>query len=345
MTRSGLIPLCVLAACAISGAVATPALAGGGLPWVVEGKELGAGESVNTTASNVGAFKLKTSVITLVCNKTAATGTIKGGTPGTDTEKFKFTECSVEGHPSCTVNSPSEAAGTIVMEAKTELVYVGSKVEAEKEEGKLGEIFTPVSGETFVEIVVGGSGCPLFTKGEQELKGSMIAEITPVNIEGKVVKLILPASAIKKGYRWLKTGEVTEVASSLKVFGVIEAVFSGEASLELEGGKAFGAYRNSAAITVVSPSESTVNFGKVSGEEAREVIYSTESGSWTTNGYTLTGVEGSTSAFTVTDECSGTYKKGETCKVEVTLKPVSGKYVAKLTLEGGPTITLEGSKK
>jgi hypothetical protein len=59
----------------------------------------------------------------------------------------------------------------------------------------------------------GSGGSPLFTKGEQELKGSIIAEVTPVNTEGPAEKLILPASPIKKAYQWLKAGEVKEITA------------------------------------------------------------------------------------------------------------------------------------
>jgi hypothetical protein len=145
-----------------------------------------------------------------------------------------------ESHKECTVHSPGEAVGTIATAAKTEVVYLGKEEEAKKEEGKLGDLFTPVSGETFVEIDIGGSGCPIFSKGEQEVKGSVIGEITPVATMAKIGTEIFPSKAIKKAYKWESAGTVKEVKAELDVFGVIEAVQIGEAEVELESGEEWG---------------------------------------------------------------------------------------------------------
>jgi hypothetical protein len=185
-------------------------------------------------------FILHTSVITIVCKHMHTHIDFAGGTPARSHSSTVFTECEVEGHSSCTVNSPSAAVGTIAVSTKSEVIYLGSEKEAEKEEGKMGDLFSPESGETFVELVIGGTGCPLFTKGEQEVKGTVIGEIEPVGTMGTVGLQIFPTSAIKKGFKWLKSGTVEEVKSSLKVFSVIEAVESGEAEVSLSSGEEWG---------------------------------------------------------------------------------------------------------
>jgi hypothetical protein len=253
MTRARRILLTALAACLVGGVGAAPALAGP--VWVVEGSELEAGKTSNTTArkaSGSGNFKLKTSLITIECKSATSTGTIIGGVPGTGTAKVKFTECFVKGktEAECHVNSPGESVGTIVTEAKRELVYLGSETEAKKEEGELGLLFSPKSGETFVEIQVNGTKCPLFTKGGQEVKGNVIAEVAPVNSEAKVERLIFPAPPITKAFRWIKAGEVEEVKASLKAFGIIGVELIGEAEVELEGKEQFGPLAALVKITV-----------------------------------------------------------------------------------------------
>ena len=78
----------------------------------------------------------------------------------------------------------------------------------------------------------------------------MIAEITPTETEAKDQALAFPASSIKKAFRWIKAGEVTEVKAALKVFGVIEAVLSGEEGTELENEDVFVALPNGGGPTI-----------------------------------------------------------------------------------------------
>jgi len=181
------------------------------------------------------------SLLTIVCKNVIIHKTLVGGNPGRAHLVILKRECEVEGHPSCTVNSVGEPAGSIVYEAKGELVYLGTKEEAEKEEGKLGLLMVPEEGETFTTIEVGGSGCPLFTKGEEELQGSAIAEVTPVNATATAGKEILPATTINHGWKWISKGKVKEVTAELDAFGILEAAPSGELEGEIEGGEEWGA--------------------------------------------------------------------------------------------------------
>jgi len=223
--------LALAAALTISAAVSATALAAGPV-WRIEGTELGAGESANVRANSKTAFTLKAgSLITIVCGKATATGTIDGGEPGTDNSKITFAECVVKGDEStCHVNSPKAKEGTIETEAKTELVFLN------KEETKVGDLFTPESGSTFVELDVAGTKCPSLTKGTNKVEGSVAAEVKPVGEEVKIGELIFPTKAIKSVVR----AGGSEVSVGITVFGIIEAVLNGETSVELESGKAFG---------------------------------------------------------------------------------------------------------
>jgi hypothetical protein len=191
-------------------------------------------------AGNV--FKLKTSLITIECTSLHSHINLIGGTPAKDMATIEFTGCSVEGKTAteCHVNSPGQPEGSITTSANTEVIYLGTEKEAEKEEGKLGDLFTPESGETFVELVVNGTKCPTFTKGEQEVKGSVIGEIKPVESMGKVGEQIFPTTSIAKGWQWTSAKKVKEVKASLKVFGVINAVQIGEAEVMLGTNEEWG---------------------------------------------------------------------------------------------------------
>lgn len=208
------------------------------------------GGGIPASALNLGNFVLHTSLITIICKHMHSEVALLGGVPAQDDANIHFLECEVEGHSSCTVNSPGASTGLILVTGvKTKVIYLGTKKEAEKEEGKLGDLFTPAggatSGETFVELVIGGTGCPLFTKGEQEVKGSVIGEIAPVNSMAKEGKQIFPTTAIKEGWQWVSKGKVEPVEKvSLNVFGVIEAVQSGEADVSLNSGEEWGVTRS-----------------------------------------------------------------------------------------------------
>lgn len=196
---------------------------------------------VDAVATNVGAYKLKAgTLITISCTTVKAPVQLEGGMPAAGHTQIKYSGCSVEGHPLCEVNSPGAAADTIETDASMEVIYLGSKAEAETEKGKLGAIFRPEVGEVFVTLDIGGEECPPFTMGEEKIKGTMIGELSPTNSMQKIGKVIFPATAIKKGYRWIKKGEVAEVTAKLSAFGVIEVTQSGESQVELETGEVFG---------------------------------------------------------------------------------------------------------
>ena len=246
VSRIRLILVAALAVFALSAVAASSASAAGPLWLNASGKLASSSESLLALGLNLGHFTLTAgSLITILCEHLHAHTTLLGGMPAKDDTHLHFLNCTVVGHPNCTVNSPGAEVGLILVSGvKSEVVYLGTQTEAEAEKGKLGDLFTPsggkTSGETFVELVIGGSGCPLFTKGEQEVKGSVIGEITPVNSMGTEGKQIFPSTAIKSAWRWLGKGSVEEVTAGLDVFGVIEAIQSGEADIWLENGEEWG---------------------------------------------------------------------------------------------------------
>jgi hypothetical protein len=97
-----------------------------------------------------------------------------GGTPGKDHGIILKRECTIEGktETECHVNSPGEPAGSITYAVKSVLVYIGTKEEAKKEEGKLGDLLEPEEGTTFVTIEVAGTNCPIFTKEQTKSKAA-----------------------------------------------------------------------------------------------------------------------------------------------------------------------------
>jgi len=185
------------------------------------------------------------SLVTFECAAMSSTGSLVGGPPANSHVAIVFKECSVAGRSreECHVNTIGRAIGIIAINGKEEVLYIGAQAEAEKEKGQLGELLTPETGEVLTETIVNGTNCPLFSKGEQEIKGGAIGEITPVNSMGIEEKQIFPTTAIKSGYRWIKAGEVKEVSVALSLFGAIESVMSGEEKMVLESGEEWGVSR------------------------------------------------------------------------------------------------------
>jgi hypothetical protein len=134
-----------------------------GTGW--ESKELAAGETRKITFKNNGNTKLKTASDLIECEKAEQTGTeneIIGGSPGTDKAKIKFTKCTVvKPNLGCEVRSvqtPEVPFGTIEVAVNTELVYTGTKKQAEEEKPPLGILFktTAKGAKTFVELEFNG---------------------------------------------------------------------------------------------------------------------------------------------------------------------------------------------
>jgi hypothetical protein len=183
-----------------------------------------------------GNFTLKTSLITIECTAVHAHGDIIGGNPGRDHEFIRFTGCFVKGKTDaeCHVNSPGEPDGSIATYALTELVYLEENVN-----GEIGDLFSPVSGTTFVELQINGTKCPLFTKGEQEVKGNVVGEASPIATMAKKGVLKFPTSPIGEVFL-RESGAWTKISVGLSVFGVVKAAQIGETEVELSSGEEWG---------------------------------------------------------------------------------------------------------
>lgn len=202
------------------------------------------GETAKVTTKNLGDFSLVPALgPTTLCTGLSAPTTLLGGAPGTSITTIEFSGCTAPGGTgTCDSLSVGATPGNIIVNAKDELVYVGKEEEAKKEEGQLGDRFTPANGgNNFVTLTyVALSGeCPNGAV-ETAVEGSVIGLAEPVNQVNKTGMLKFPSTAIKKGWQWLSAGKVHEVKSELKAFTLVGATQEGLADLELESGAEWG---------------------------------------------------------------------------------------------------------
>lgn len=210
---------------------------------------LEAGQTANVTTKNLGDFSLVpngSGEPTTLCTGLSAPTTIKGGGPGTSETTIEFTGCTATGSGgsgTCDSLSVGQTPGNISVATDDELVYVGSEGEAKKEEGNLGDLFTPASGgKTFVTLLylaLSGS-CPTGAV-ETAVEGSVIGLVEPVNTVSKQGMLTFPSTAIAEGWQWLSAGKVHKVKAGLKAFVIVTATQEGLADLELASGNEWGA--------------------------------------------------------------------------------------------------------
>jgi hypothetical protein len=207
---------------------------------------LGAGETEPITFTS-GTTKLEVpkAGVTITCQTDKGTGTISGGTPGTDKATIVFEECSTSA--TCTAESGTKA-GIIEVPVNTELAYE-TKVAAEKHEEPVGIIFRTTSNtnSVFVTITFAGTGCPPETKvtatggitGKIAGKGGVFCKIVPKATEEKVTHEIeCPATPVKKVWNWI-AGTLTEQTVGLQAFA-FEAKQVGKAAINLASGEPWG---------------------------------------------------------------------------------------------------------
>lgn len=208
---------------------------------------LEAGHTANVTTRNLGDFSLVrsgTGEPTTLCTGLSAPTTLLGGAPGTSDTALEFTGCTSTGSGgtgTCDTLSIGQTPGNITFNAKDELVYVGTKGEAEQEEGQLGDLFTPAgtSFATLIYLALGSGTCPTGAV-EAAVTGSVLGLVEPVNQGARQGMLKFPSKAIIKAWQWLSAAKVHEVKIGLKTFGV-EATEVGLADFELESGAEWGA--------------------------------------------------------------------------------------------------------
>ena len=181
---------------------------------------------------------LRSGKLEVLCKTFHNEGEIIGGSPGKDSATVVYSECVVVGYANCKVMSkPSKAEeeagaklpafGTIELpKVKTELVYTGTKAQAEKEEAPVGDLFAPESGNKFVLLAFEGE-CPVASGTEVAVEGTTVGNFVPEANEFPVEEahLTFPATAIKTTYKWESKGKVKEQKDGLKLFGVEPATF------------------------------------------------------------------------------------------------------------------------
>lgn len=181
--------------------------------------------------------------VVLVCLHTIEKGTIL---PNSTTTRVVRINCRArrrngkEGEfPNCKVKSTGAPEWGLTEEArKGLLVFIGSKAQAEKEEGAVGLDFTPTSGSSFETIEFEGE-CPEGVSGETAVTGSVIAEVSPVARMMVAGTVAFPETAIAKGY-WDEGGVLTEEKASLKAFGGEKVTDVETAEEELESKEEWG---------------------------------------------------------------------------------------------------------
>jgi hypothetical protein len=160
-----------------------------------EKKELLAGEKRAITFTS-GETKLVTKAATILCKKDKGTGEIIGGWPGIDKAAIEFEECEVEGLKCEAKTKGGTKKGVISVNVNTELVYVGTKVQAEEEKPPLGILFKTVAAKNkiFVELEFGGicalDNGPVTATGEEHGPGIP-------GVAGVVCKAVEPIETYK----------------------------------------------------------------------------------------------------------------------------------------------------
>lgn len=220
--------------------------------WVVNSAALLAGESKNILASNLeptnlGVQEFKGGNVWIKCKMVTSTGKVIAGEPGTDEATITFTGCETgkitegveEGADTgCIVKTAGAGNNEVVLEVKTELVYNGTKAQAEKEEMPVGDLYSPKTGTEFVKIKFEGGPCP--ATGELIVTGNIVASQTET--ESTIGKLTFP-STNSGGQKYWKKGETTGAAktASLKSGGgTTTDTQTGKAGVMLESGEPFG---------------------------------------------------------------------------------------------------------
>lgn len=205
------------------------------------------GEAGKATTKNLGDFTLKPKGTgpTTLCTGLSGPTLLLGGAPATGETTIEFSGCTATGSGgsgTCDALGLGQTPGNITANAKDELVYIGTKGEAENEEGQLGDLFTPANGgTTFVTLIyaaLSGGTCPTGSV-LTAVEGSVIGLVEPDNTVTKQVMLTFPSTAISEAWQWLSEGKVHLVTSKLKAFG-LTATEIGLADIELEGGTEWG---------------------------------------------------------------------------------------------------------
>ncbi len=224
-------------------AATATALAGGGHAnpiWTHEsGTMLFAKEKLLASVKAKTVQELSAPGVKIDCTTVSSSGgiTLEGGEPGTDLETLLYTGCKVSGHPSCEVESPGEANGSIKTNPLKSTLAFKSKSSAEKEEAeKSGSVtvFQPASGTVFTEIALIGSCGFVPSPNPGKVKGIVVA----TNVQGAEPEEALnhTLGAVNQRNVFANPG-AAEFTAGLEAFG-LSASYKGE--LEVIGAEKFG---------------------------------------------------------------------------------------------------------
>jgi hypothetical protein len=173
--------------------------------WELREYKLLPGEKIPFTSKS-GKGKFKTSLVSVECEKDKDTGELIGGWPGKDEAEVTFEECHVEGKATCKVSTAGAVnTETIVIKGvKTELVYVGTQAQAEKQEEPVGDLLTIPSTE--LKFKEGTSSCSV---GTATVSGTVVG--TPAKNEPLATQTLqFKSPNIKTAWRWNSGGTAVE---------------------------------------------------------------------------------------------------------------------------------------
>jgi hypothetical protein len=192
----------------------------------------------NTVLEGTRSQRLSDAIASVECSAAKGTGKLEGGEPGKDTATVTLTGCKVfkkeskEEAVGCTVRSKGAASGAIELKSKSALVYIGTKAQAEKQEGPVGDLYAPSSGSVLVQLEFSGGTCPTGSEGSTNVEGETVAEVT-AGMQN-VSEHTFPKTAIERYFHW-EGEKIAEVkVNRLKVFSSSSAVASGALGVSID---------------------------------------------------------------------------------------------------------------
>jgi hypothetical protein len=221
----------------ITSGIVTSVASANGPAWKVNGSRLGA-QVKQKTKIIAGETTLKAKVIgtptSIKCETSVvANSFIEGNGQGAGlngASGITYETCKVTEPLKCLVAQPIKT-----VPVKSQLVLFGGG------QGKIGDLFEPTQGTTFVTIVLENEGTKAcIVAGSFPVKGTVVAEVKPENSEVLTGELAFPSVAISQIKK--EGGAATQI-SPLEIGTGNPATFIGKYEVGLESGMKFGAFR------------------------------------------------------------------------------------------------------
>jgi len=214
----------------IASGIAASTASAAGPYWHVNGSKLGQGVAKQVKLQLKGTAVLKGevsgAVVVIECKNSISEGATiegQGNVQGQDKGRLTFTQCTVVKPTNCTVVEPITTVQT-----KSHLVYL-----PENKQQKFGELFEPQQGETFVTLKFAGKTCLL---PATNVKGTVAAEVLPIEAEGQEGLLNFPETQIEKVVLEQQTRKIG------LFLGEKATVFSAAYGARLETGEKWGVF-------------------------------------------------------------------------------------------------------